>query len=86
ASAEKYRAIWLKEGSPLMVWSLALQKEMQKQLEGSKVLLGMRYGEPSLASALKEAWDANRIVLVPLYPQFADATTGSTVEYFRGLA
>ncbi len=85
ASAEKYRAIWLDEGSPLLVWSKALQKEVQSHVS-SPVLLGMRYGEPSLATALKEASSAERIVLVPLYPQFAGATTGSTAEYFQSLA
>ncbi len=86
-SGEKYRAIWRKDGSPLLVWSLAQQREVQKHLP-DPVLLGMRYGEPSLPSALEKAKQlgAERIVLVPLYPQFAEATTGSTAEYFRRLA
>jgi ferrochelatase len=84
-SAEKYRAIWTPEGSPLLVWSLALQAELRRHL-GAPVLLGMRYGEPSLAGALEEAREHERVVLVPLYPQFAEATTGSTVGYFRALA
>lgn len=85
ASAEKYRAIWLPEGSPLMKWSLALQREVQKNTK-HEVLLGMRYGEPSLKTALEKAKQADRVVLVPLYPQFAEATTGSTAAYFREIA
>ncbi len=86
-SAEKYRAIWRENGSPLLVWSLALQKEVQKNLK-EPVLLGMRYGEPSLEAALLEAkrLGASRIVLVPLYPQHAEATSGSTAGFFKALA
>jgi ferrochelatase len=87
-SAEKYRAIWLEEGSPLMVWSQKLRHAVQESLPGSGVFLGMRYGGPSLANAIDQAMasDVARMVLVPLYPQFAEATSGSTISYFRGLA
>ncbi|MGZ3652373.1 MAG: ferrochelatase [Bdellovibrionota bacterium] len=86
-SAEKYRQIWLPEGSPLLIWSRALQKEVQKGLN-APVLLGMRYGEPSLGAAIDTAIKekAARVVLVPLYPQFAEATSGSTIAYFKELA
>jgi ferrochelatase len=86
-SAEKYRAIWREDGSPLQVWSEALRAEVQKHVKGP-VLLGMRYAEPSLEGALREAMrlGAGKIVLVPLYPQHADATSGSTAAHFRGLA
>lgn len=86
-SAEKYKAIWRSDGSPLLVWSQGLQREVQKHVQ-APVLLGMRYGEPSLRDALKKAKElgAEQIVMAPLYPQFAEATSGSTDQYFRELA
>ncbi|HEY8280546.1 MAG TPA: ferrochelatase [Bdellovibrionota bacterium] len=83
-SAEKYRSIWMDGGSPLLVHSLALQKEVQRHLR-EPVLLGMRYGNPSLKDAVKRALELNakKVVLLPLYPQFAEATTGGTIAYFQ---
>lgn len=86
-SAAKYREIWSAEGSPLLVWSEALLAEVRRHAK-MPVLLGMRYGKPSLEDALAEArrLGASRITLVPLYPQFAEATTGSSAAYFQDLA
>ncbi len=86
-SAAKYKEIWSDEGSPLLVWGKALQKEVAKHSR-TPVLLGMRYGQPSLGNALEEAkkLGASRITLVPLYPQFAEATSGSSAAYFLDLA
>lgn len=80
-SAEKYKSIWTEQGSPLLVHSLNLQKKLQTQVK-DPVLLGMRYGNPSLESAVKEAMrlEVGQILLVPLYPQYAKATTESTKE------
>jgi ferrochelatase len=87
-SAEKYRKIWLTEGSPLMVWSVKLREAVQAYFPKAPVILGMRYGEPSLAEAIDQVIAANaaRVVLVPLYPQFAEATNGSTINHFKALA
>lgn len=82
-SAAKYREIWSEDGSPLLVWSRALRDEVAKYRK-EPVLLGMRYGEPSIDSAVKEAkkLGATKITFVPLYPQFAEATSGSSANYF----
>ena len=82
-----YAAIWREEGSPLLTWSKALQKEVQRHFKDA-VLLGMRYGEPSLTSAVRKATEARveRILLAPLYPQYADATSGSTIARLREVA
>ncbi len=82
-SAAKYREIWTDQGSPLLVWSRALRDEVAKHRK-EPVLLGMRYGEPSIDSAVKEAkkLGATKITFVPLYPQFAEATSGSSAAYF----
>jgi ferrochelatase len=87
ASAEKYALIWEKGGSPLMVHSLSLQRELQKHLIGP-VFLGMQYGNPSMGHAFAEArkLGATEVRLVPLYPQHAEATTGSAVKKATALA
>lgn len=86
-SAAKYKVIWSEQGSPLLVWSKALRAEVARHRK-EPVLLGMRYGEPSLDGALREAkkLGATKITLVPLYPQFAEATSGSTAAYFQEVA
>ena len=79
-SARAYRKIWTPEGSPLVVHSRALAGKISERLgPGWKVALGMRYGSPSLGGALESllAQGCSRIVLLPLYPQYASATTGS---------
>lgn len=84
-SARNYAKIWTEQGSPLLhiarQQQAALQQRLAARFQGPvKVALGMRYGQPSLADALEElrAAGARRIVALPLYPQYASATTGST--------
>jgi ferrochelatase len=53
-----------------------------------KVVVAMRYGEPSISAAIRELveWGADRMLLFPMYPQYAAATTGSSYdELFREL-
>lgn len=85
-SAEKYQKIWTEAGSPLLVNSRALLEKMKSEMD-IPVVLGMRYGTPSLEHALEEALSHSpeRIVLFPLYPQYAAATSGSTENRFRHL-
>lgn len=88
-SAHAYAKIWTTEGSPLLVHSQRLAKAVAAGLgEDWKVALGMRYGNPSLGSALDALVEAgcHKILLLPLYPQYALVTTGSTVEEIWRLA
>ena len=93
-SAALYRRIWSRDGSPLLVISRSQARALEAELnrhepERFKVALGMRYGSPSIASAVQEllGWGADRLLLFPLYPQYAGATTGSTYdEVFRQLS
>jgi ferrochelatase len=93
-SAALYRRIWTPDGSPLLVISRSQARALDAELnrhepERFKVALGMRYGSPSIASAVRELldWGADRLLLFPLYPQYAAATTGSTYdEVFRQLS
>jgi len=82
-SAEAYARIWTDRGSPLLYHSRELAAKVQDRLGPSVTVgLGMRYGRPSIASALEEMRDAGsrRIAVLPLYPQYSDATTGTSVE------
>lgn len=75
-SAAAYRKIWWEEGSPLIVLSERLQKKIQKKVS-VPVALAMRYGKPSIHSGLETLAQqgVTEVLLVPLYPQFAMATT-----------
>ena len=75
-SAKAYKKIWWKEGSPLIVLSKRLLQKMEAKVQLS-LALGMRYGKPSIQSGLQELADkgVTEVLLVPLYPQFAMATT-----------
>lgn len=85
-SAAKYASIWTPEGSPLAVWTAKQSTLLQgylgeRGLKPPQLLVrhAMRYGNPSIASVLDElqAANATRILVLPLYPQYAAATTAS---------
>ena len=79
-SSEAYRKIWWDEGSPLIILSERMHEKVKKHVE-VPVALGMRYGQPSILTALQELHDqgVDDVLLVPLYPQHAMAST-VTVE------
>lgn len=86
-SAKAYQIVWSDEGSPLMATSRRQQQKLQQQLNTIApgryvVALGMRYGNPSIASALEELQAANieTITVLPLYPQNSCSTTASTLD------
>lgn len=80
-SAHAYQAIWTPQGSPLLCHSYALANKLQARLgEYMQVVIGMRYGQPSLEHALLQLQACETITLLPLYPQYASATTGSSLE------
>lgn len=81
-SAKLYEAVWTKEGSPLLVNSTKMKVLLQKKLGDQYIVeLGMRYQNPSLESALDKLRLANvdKIIMIPLYPQYASSSTGSSV-------
>jgi len=85
-SARAYKDIWSEEGSPLLSISRNQQCMLQQQLDAVapgryRVELGMRYGNPSMASALHDLQqDSENIVVLPLYPQNSCSTTASTLD------
>ena len=92
-SAARYRSVWTKEGSPLLVLSqkqrTLLLGYLGQRTKGAglpadlcAVELGMRYGNPSIAAALAKLADARaeKILVIPLYPQYAASTTASAFD------
>lgn len=84
-SARLYEAIWSAEGSPLLVTARRQLQALREHFAVDDRLvfaLGMRYGTPSITSALAElrAAGVERLLVVPLYPQYSSATTASTFD------
>ena len=83
---DKYASVWMPEGSPLMVWSRRQTQAVRDQLRvrgiNAEIELGMRYGEPSLAGTIDELRrrGCRRILVLPLYPQYAASTTATVVD------
>jgi protoporphyrin/coproporphyrin ferrochelatase len=89
ASAAAYRAIWTDEGSPLLLHSRALAAALARELGPDfAVELGMRYGEPALPDALERirSAGAERVIVLPLFPQYAASSTGSALARVAELA
>ncbi|VAW03492.1 Ferrochelatase, protoheme ferro-lyase [hydrothermal vent metagenome] len=79
-SGELYKKIWTEDGSPLLVHTKALAADVQSKLgNGYLVDFGMRYGSPTIASALDRllARDVANIRVLPLFPQYASSAGGS---------
>ena len=82
-SARKYASIWMPEGSPLAVWTerqaVMLSGYLGQRDQRVVVRHAMRYGEPAIAKVLDavKADGADRILIVPMYPQYAASTTAS---------
>lgn len=85
-SAKKYKQLWTDEGSPLLQHMNELTK-MLKSAAGDNVdVYGvMRYGKPSLTDFLDNLNDVtyDLVTFLPLYPQYAESTTGSVIELIR---
>ncbi|MGI2259789.1 ferrochelatase [Shewanella sp. GXUN23E] len=85
-SAAAYREVWTDAGSPLMEISLkqtsGLQALLDEQQAGVSVHLAMRYGNPSIASVMQDMQrqGIDRIVVLPLYPQYAAPTSGTVFD------
>jgi ferrochelatase len=82
-SAHAYGQVWTEQGSPLAAITAAQAAGLQARLgESVKVSWAMRYGNPALAGelALLKAQGCDRILLVPLYPQYSGATTATAVD------
>ena len=85
-SAAKYASVWTPEGSPLAVWTQAQARLLDEHLRerGHRVVVrhAMRYGEPAVAGVLgaMRTLGITRILVLPMYPQYAGATTASVAD------
>lgn len=92
-SAKAYQRVWSEQGSPLMAFSSQLTDKIDRHLTARfdgriKTVLAMRYGNPSIQQGLDElqAAGAERLLVLPLYPQYSAATTGTVADaVFRRL-
>ena len=75
-SAQRYAQIWMPEGSPLLVHTQRQAALLRERLN-LPVEYAMRYGEPSIGSALKKLQDP---LVIPLYPQYSESTTASVAD------
>ena len=82
-SAKLYKSVWTKEGSPLLVLSKKLTEKLKKTVGDScEVELAMRYGNPSMESALMSLKNKNcrKLIVIPMFPQYSGTTTGSIFD------
>ena len=84
--AKLYKAIWKKEGGPLLLMlkkqKKGIQKILKKRSKKLEIEIGMRYGNPSIKHGLEKLRKkgCRKILILPLYPQYCAATTGSTFD------
>lgn len=83
-SSREYKKVWTEKGSPLLLYGEELLEKLRHRFVDDDVTVefAMRYQSPSMDDVLERMHKANydRIILLPLYPQYASATTGSTLE------
>lgn len=82
ASAHAYKSIWWAEGSPLVVLSQRLLEAVKKNTD-VPVAMAMRYGSPTIETQLlklAKQEGIEEVLLVPLYPHYADSTIKTTIE------
>lgn len=82
-SAEMYRHLWTKKGSPIMYHTQKLTDKLQKSMPAEyQTFMAMRYGNPSIESVLNEirVKGFKKLIAVPLFPHFASSTSGSIIE------
>src|SRR5215831_13916641 len=82
-SAEAYKSIWTKEGSPLIVFTEQLQQKLKQQIS-EPVEMAMRYGSPAPQVAynnlVSKNPDLEEVILMPLYPHYAMSSYETAVE------
>ncbi|MEO8720926.1 MAG: ferrochelatase [Ginsengibacter sp.] len=85
-SAEAYQTIWIKEGSPLIVYTKQLQEVLEAKI-GLPVEISMRYGNPTPDAAyealLKKNPEIKEVIILPLYPHYAMSSYETAVEYMK---
>ena len=82
SSGRIYKKIWTENGSPLIVNTSALADKVSKKVPNIEVEFAMRYQSPSIEDKLKKLISQNldEIIILPLFPQYSTATTGSVFD------
>jgi len=86
ASAKKYAAVWLAEGSPLRVYTMRQTEQLRHLLAANgyqvTVEYAMRYGKPGIPELLQQFKQAgiDKVLLVPMYPQYSASTTATAFD------
>ena len=82
SSGKIYKKIWTENGSPLIVNTSALAEKVSKKVPHIEVEFAMRYQSPSIEEKLKKLISQNldEIIILPLFPQYSTATTGSVFD------
>ena len=82
SSGKIYKKIWTEKGSPLIVNTSALAEKVSKKVPDIEVEYAMRYQSPSIEEKLKKLISQNldEIIILPLFPQYSTATTGSVFD------
>ena len=76
----KYKLVWGTKDGPIRNITNALAKRVSSLIPGVPVVTAMTYGNPSMSNALSQVSDAERIIVLPLFPQYAGATTGAVQD------
>lgn len=80
SSGEAYASIWTTKGSPLVQTTRDLATKLQAHIGPEyEVRWAMRYGNPSLSAVLKD-WSVSGLLIIPLYPQYAESSTRTAIE------
>lgn len=83
SASKLYQELWTEDGSPLKVYGYELKEKLQEEMgDAYLVELAMRYQSPSVESVLKNmlAQHVSELIIVPLFPHYASASTGSVYE------
>lgn len=87
-SAEAFSRIWTENGSPLLHLTQQQAEGLRQRLPHAEIEIGMRYGNPSIPSAMRKLIDkqVTRIIAAPLFPQYSSAANGSALQRVFELA
>jgi ferrochelatase len=87
-SAEAFARVWTEDGSPLLHLTTLQLEGLRERLPHAEIEIGMRYGNPSIPSAMRKLIDkqVTRIIAAPLFPQYSSAANGSALQRVFELA
>ena len=87
-STKLYERLWTENGSPIIAYTDQLVLKLNASNSGYDFYYAMRYGNPSLFSTMQEINQKqyDELIVLPMYPQFADSTTGTTIEKVKQIA